>query len=154
MIKTTDNAVRVLNELITVCRDSEQGFQFAAMDVNDPDLARIFAEYSAQRAKFVCELEQRVRVLRGDPVQSGGPVAALHRRWMDLKAALAANEIHAVLAECERGEDLATKAYGAALGEQDIDEQTMRLIQAQYELVQAAHDRIRQLRDGATYAHR
>lgn len=154
MIKTSDNALRVLNELIPVCRDSEQGFQLAAMDVNDPDLARIFAEYSAQRAKFVGELEQRVRVLRGDPIQGGNPIAALHRGWLDLQAALAANEIHAVLAECERGEDMAVNVYKTALAERDLDDDTRKLIQSHYEAVQAAHDRVRQLRDSATYAHR
>lgn len=154
MIKTPDNAIRILNELLTVCRDSEQGFQLAAMDVTEPDLARLFAEYSAQRAKFVVELQQRVRTLRGEPLNGGNVVAALHRRWMDLKSALAANEVHAVLAECERGEDMALKLYKAALAERDLDEETQRLIQTQYESVQAAHDRIRQLRDSATYAHR
>ena len=154
MIKTPDNALRLLNLLIPTCRDSEQGFQLAAMDVQEPELARIFAEYSAQRAKFVGELEDRVRVLRGEPASGGNPLAALHRNWMELKAALAANEVHAILQEVERGEDMAVKAYRTALAERDIDDDTHRLIQAQYELVQAAHDRIRQLRDSATYAHR
>ena len=154
MIKTPDNAIRILNELIAVSRDSEQGFQLAAMDVTEPDLARLFAEYSAQRAKFAIELEQRVRTLRGDPVKTGNALSAAHRAWMDLKAALAANEIHAVLSECERGEDMAIKVYASALGDPDVDGETRRLIQSQYELVQATHDRIRQLRDSATYAHR
>jgi uncharacterized protein (TIGR02284 family) len=154
MIKTPDNAVRILNELLTVSRDSEAGFQLAAMDVTEPDLARMFAEYSAQRAKFVTELEQRLRVLRAEPIKGGNPLAALHRRWLDLQAALAANEIHAILAECERGEDMALTAYKTALAETDIDEETRRLIQSQYESVQAAHDRVRQLRDSATYASR
>lgn len=154
MNMTTEPAVRALNSLIPICRDSEQGFQLAAMDVTDPDLARFFAECSAQRSKFVGELEDRVRVLREDPVKTGSPVAALHRRWMDLKAALADNQIHTVLAECERGEDVAVKAYIAALAESDVDDITRRLIQTQYEAVQAAHDRVRQLRDSATYAYR
>jgi uncharacterized protein (TIGR02284 family) len=154
MIKTPDNAVRILNELIPICRDSEQGFQLAAMDVPDPELARIFAEYSAQRAKFVGELEDRVRVLRAEPAKGGNPAAALHRAWLDLKAALAASEVHAILAEVERGEDIAVKTYRNALEARDIDDDTGRLIQSQYELVQAAHDRVRQLRDSAPYAHR
>src|SRR5688572_15485592 len=104
MINTSDTAVAALNALIPVCRDSEQGFQLAAMDVNDPELARIFAEYSAQRAKFVQELEERVRVLRAEPVKNGSGVAAVHRVWLDLQAALAADQFHAILSECERGE--------------------------------------------------
>lgn len=154
MKMTSDNAIRALNGLIPICRDSEQGFQVAAMDVTDSELARIFAEYSAQRAKFVSELEERVRVLRADPSQGGTPLAALHRKWVDLQAALSANDLHAILAECERGEDVAVKAYVAALQDRDIDADTRKLIQRQYESVQAAHDRIRQLRDSSTYAFR
>lgn len=154
MINSTDTAVKVLNLLIPICRDSEQGFQLAAMDVTDPELARTFAEYSAQRAKFVQELEDRVRVLRAEPVKTGSLGGSLHRAWVDLQAALAANQIHTILAECERGEDVAVKAYVFALAERDVDVETHRLIQTHYEAVQAAHDRIRQLRDSATYAYR
>jgi uncharacterized protein (TIGR02284 family) len=154
MKMTSDHAVRALNSLLPVCRTSEQGFQLAAMDVTDPELARFFAECSAQRSKFVGELEDRVRLLREEPVKTGSPVAALHRRWMELKAALADNQIHTVLAECERGEDGAVKAYVAALAEADVDDISRRLIQTQYEAVQAAHDRLRQLRDSAAYAYR
>jgi uncharacterized protein (TIGR02284 family) len=71
-----------------------------------------------------------------------------------LKAILETNEAHAILAECERGEDISVMAYGEALAERDIDKQTRELVQRQYEQVQAAHDRIRQLRDSATYANR
>ncbi|MEO5959173.1 MAG: PA2169 family four-helix-bundle protein, partial [Opitutaceae bacterium] len=70
------------------------------------------------------------------------------------QAALAAEQVHAILIECERGEDVAVKTYVAALAEPDMDVETRRLIQTQYESVQAAHDRIRQLRDSANYAHR
>jgi hypothetical protein len=45
-------------------------------------------------------------------------------------------------------------AYREALAERALDAQTRQLVQEQYELVQASHDRVRQLRDSATYAHR
>jgi hypothetical protein len=49
---------------------------------------------------------------------------------------------------------MALKLYAAALKTADIDGQSRALIQTQYEQVQAAHDRVRQLRDSPTYAHR
>ncbi len=124
------------------------------MDITEPELAKLFAEYSALRAKFVGELEDRVKVLREEPVKGGTPGGTVHRAWIDLQAALAANEVHAILNACEQGEDLAVKAYGAALAEPDLDDDTRRLIQSQYESVQAAHSRVRQLRDSSTYAYR
>ena len=61
-------------------------------------------------------------------------------------------EAHAVLSECEKGEDRAVDAYREALRGRDVDPQTREVIQRHYEFVQAAHDRVRQLRDSATYA--
>jgi uncharacterized protein (TIGR02284 family) len=73
---------------------------------------------------------------------------------MGLKTAIESNEAHALLAECERGEDMAVKAWGAAVQDPDLDRQSREMVQRQYELVQATHDRVKQLRDSATYAHR
>lgn len=154
MITSDETTLRVLNELIRTGRDAEAGYRLAAADVKVPELAGLFERYARERGDFVADLQARVRVLRGTPPETGTPGGALHRGWIDLKAALESAEAHAVLAECERGEDLAVKAYVAALGEKDVDVQTHTMLQQQYERVQAAHDRVRQLRDSAEYAHR
>src|SRR4051812_27739566 len=154
MTTNDDTALVILNDLLMTARDAERGFQTASDAVQKPELVELFAGFVLQRAKFAAELEQRIRTLRGEPVKLPNPAAAMHRAWMELDAAIESNETHAILAECERGEDMALKAYATALQSRDIDVQTRALIQRQYELVQAAHDRIRQLRDSATYAHR
>ncbi|MDO8543349.1 MAG: PA2169 family four-helix-bundle protein [Opitutaceae bacterium] len=147
-------ALAVLNALLAVCTDSQQGYENAAADITDPELARVFNGYAEQRIKFADELHDRIRTLRREPDMSGTVGGDVHRAWMDVKAAMASAQHHAVLVECERADALAAKAYGAALQTRDLDEDTRRLIQRQYEAVQAAHDRVRQLRDSATYAHR
>lgn len=154
MTTNDDKTVLILNDLLLAARDSEKGFQAAADHAKVPELVELFAGYSLQRAKFAKELEERIRTLRATPTKPANPAAAMHRAWMGLKAAIDANEAHALLAECERGEDMAVKAYGAALKDQSLDGQSRALIQRQYEQVQAAHDRVKQLRDGPTYAHR
>jgi uncharacterized protein (TIGR02284 family) len=154
MITNDDKALFVLNTLIRAGRDAEQGFLAAADSVPEPELVQLFADYAVQRARFVSELQERVRTMRGDPEQAGSIGGEVHRAWLGLRAALDSNEVHAILSECERGEDMAVRAYRDALAERDIDQQTRAIIQRQYEFVQAAHDRVRQLRDSATYAHR
>ncbi len=154
MTTNDDKALLVLNLLIQAGKDAEQGFQTAAQCVNDAALARLFHDYATQRGKFIAELQDRVRTLRSDIPATGSAGAALHRQWMDLKAANERDQIHALLTECERGEDIAVMAYRDALKERDVDAQTRALIQRQYEQVQAAHDRVKQLRDSATYAYR
>lgn len=146
-------ALTVLNLLLTVCTDSQRGYEAAAADISEPDLARLFNTNAEQRMKFADALHARIRTLRGTPDMTGTPAGDIHRAWMDVKAANAAAKHHAVLVECERADALAAKAYQEALKTRDLDQETRRLVQEQYEAVQAAHSRVRQLRDSETYAH-
>ena len=155
MITNDDASLLVLNALIHAGRDSERGYLAAADLVTEPELVQLFADHAVQRAKFVQELEERIHTLRSTPDKARGSVAGgLHRGRMGLEASLASNETHAILSECERGEEVAVATYRDALKTSNLDGQTRTLIQRQYELVQAAHDRVKQLRDSATYAHR
>jgi uncharacterized protein (TIGR02284 family) len=152
MITDDTNTVLVLNGLMRVLRDSEKGFEIAADIVSDAALVELFAGCAVERARFREELRQRVKALRAVPAEDEVPGGALHRGWMEVRAVAEANQAHAVLAECERGEDITVTAYRAALRAEDIDKQTRELVQRHYEAVQAAHDRIRQLRDRAESA--
>src|SRR4029079_10641192 len=102
MITNDDKTVLILNGLIRTLHDSDKGFQAAADAVNKADLIELFAGYSVQRAKFAEELKQRVKTLRAKPAKDDLPGGALHRGWMDLRAAIESNQTHAILAECER----------------------------------------------------
>jgi uncharacterized protein (TIGR02284 family) len=153
MKMTNETALSVLNDLVEICKDGQHGFRTAAEDAKDSELARIFTEFSTQRTSFIAELQDRVRSLGGDPEKSGSATGKLHRTWIDLKSAVATNEPHAVLAECERGEDAAVKAYRQAL-EENLDPVSRGIVSRQYVAIQAAHDRVKQLRDSLAYAKR
>jgi uncharacterized protein (TIGR02284 family) len=152
MILSDDRALTLLRSLTAVCRDSQKGYETAAKDAVDPELGRMFVEQAKHRAKLLADLEQRVRELRGDPNAGPTVLGAIHRSWMDYRAADAPNQPEALLTEIERGEALAVETYRMALKEHDIDAVTRRLIEHQYELVHAAHDRMKQLRDRAVQA--
>lgn len=147
----TDRTIDVINGLIETCEDGQHGFSVAAKDVKDADLRMLFERYSAQRAAFVQELRSLVRQLGGEAEDHGSAPGKLHRGWINLKAALSSHEAHAVLAECERGEDAAVKAYREAL--ESLDDAVAReVVMRQYTQVQAAHDTVRDLRDSPGYA--
>lgn len=154
MTTNNDTSLLILNDLMLVARDSAEGFRTAAEHVKEPELMELFAEYARQRDEFRQEIEERIRTLRGEPAKLPNPVASAHRAWMGLKAAIEKSSSHALLEECERGEDMSVKAYAMALKTADVDKLTHELVQQQYEQVQATHDRVRQLRDSATYAYR
>jgi uncharacterized protein (TIGR02284 family) len=149
-----DAALALLHTLLRVCEDSAEGYAIAERDVVDPDWARQFAQFGHQRRKLAEEIQHRITNLRGDARAKPTLTGAVHRAWMDYRAGADANPLRALLAEIERGEDFAVDAYRQALKERDIDATTLQLIQRQYESVQAAHDRIKQLRDRTDYAAR
>src|SRR5688572_16683857 len=112
-----DNVISTLNGLIETCKDGQQGFKTAAEGIKDSSVKSLFVEYSQQRAQFAGELQSEVRNLGGDPENTGSVAAALHRGWIDIKSAVTGKDEHAILSECERGEDSAVNTYQDALKE-------------------------------------
>jgi uncharacterized protein (TIGR02284 family) len=147
----SEKSRHVLNNLIEICKDGQHGFQTAADDAKDETLMELFRRYAAQRTAFIAELQERVRLLGGEPDKHGTVTGTLHRGWINLKAAISSNEPHAVLEECERGEDAAVKTYREALAETELDAETRSVIQRQANEVQLAHDRVKQLRDSKAF---
>jgi uncharacterized protein (TIGR02284 family) len=154
MKTSQEKNISILNNLIETCKDGQEGFSTAAKDAKDAELARVFSQYAAQRANYIRELQQQVRALGGDADKHGTITGSVHRGWINLKAAVSSNEPHAVLAECERGEDAAVENFRDALQETELDNETRALIQRQSAGVQEAHDRIKELRDSVAYAHK
>ncbi len=143
-----DATADTLRHLIEICKDGEHGFKTAADDAKDGELKVLFLRYSKQRASFVRELEAHVVDLGCDAKESGSVSGSLHRGWFNLRAALTSNEPHAVLAECERGEDSAVAAYREAL-EKLTDAASRDLVSRQFTTVLATHDDVRARRDRA-----
>src|SRR5262249_41469722 len=86
-----------------------------------------------------------------EPSEHGSVSGAMHRGWIDIKTALGANSNHAVLAECERGEDSAEEAYRKALGS-TLPPEYSKVVESQFQTVQRTHDRIKALRDSTASA--
>jgi len=147
-----ENSIATLNSLIETCRDGAQGYKVAAEDSKDADLKAMLLSYSQEREAFCRELAACVRTLGGDPDKSGSVTGTVHRGWINLKAALSSDEPHAVLVECERGEDSALAAYREASSSL-TDPAASAIVSRQMNAVQAAHDTVRNLRDGVV-SHR
>lgn len=63
---------------------------------------------------------------------------------MNLKSAIAGKSDAAIVAEAERGEDVAIETYRTAL-QSDLPAQLQPMIQRQFTQIKATHDRVRQL---------
>ena len=134
----------VLNALIETCKNGQFGFETAAQGIKSLQTATLFNQYAAQRAAFADELQERVRSLGGKPEDSGTAAGAVHRGWIGVKSAATGGDEAALVAECERGENIAVKRYEEALRE-ELPGPLRSVIAQQYTEVKAAHDRIRLL---------
>ena len=138
----------VLNNLIETLKDGQEGFKQAAESVRNPALKTLFSDYSEQRSRFATALQSEARRHGETEPETSSATGALHRGWINLKSAITGGDEHAILAECERGEDSAVEEYKKALDD-GLSPTAQELVSRQFAEIKAAHDRIRSLRDAA-----
>jgi len=138
--------VSILNDLTEVDKDGEKNFIALAQKVSNPELRAILTHRAKEYLAAATELQQLVRMLGGEPSMGGSVPGTLQRGWEELKAAVASQDDHDVLEDCERGEDYAKKRYSEAL-QQTLPPNVRFPVQKQYEGVLRSHDRVRSLRD-------
>lgn len=137
----------ILNGLIETCRDGQEGFRNAAEHVKDQDYKALFAELASQRQLYIGELQSMLDSLDEGSAESGSVTGVIHRGWMNLKSLLTSGDEHAILEECERGEDAAVAQYRDVLGHEALPDDARELLERQFMGIQAAHDRVKVLRD-------
>jgi uncharacterized protein (TIGR02284 family) len=145
--------ITVLNDLIETCKDGQEGFRTASEGVEESDLKTLFSSYSLQRSKFAGELQSEANAM-GDhtPEETSSLAGAVHRGWINLKSALTSKDRHAVLEECERGEDVAVANYKDSLAIEGLSGNVREIIERQACEIQQAHDNVKALRDASAKA--
>jgi len=137
-----DHDISVLNSLITTTIDSAAGFERAAEDAGAGRFEQFFQEFAQERRGVVSALQAAVNQLGGTPDDDGSLKADLHRRWVDLRAAISGGGgEQAIIEEVERGEDYIKAKYKAALKDDELSQATRGIIEIAYESVRAGHDR-------------
>ncbi|MFP3566509.1 ferritin-like domain-containing protein [Paraburkholderia sp. SIMBA_030] len=147
------NVVSVLNDLIETSKDGEKGFRRAVDDAHDAQLKTMLLACAEDCMRGARELQDVVQGLGGKPEAHGSMSGALHRGWVDVKSAVTDRSDHEILAECEKGEDVAKKRYHDAL-EKDLPLDVRSIVERQYQGVLQNHDRVRDLRDQYASARR
>lgn len=142
--------ISVIENLLETVQNGRKGFAEAAEKLDEDDneeLASEMRRLSQQRLRMSNELKA-LAANEGAPIQNGnGSVAGkLHRSFMSLRDAVTGDHPHAVLAAAEQGEDHAVAQYQRAL-EEDMPGSMKSVVKRQFEEVQAAHSRVRALRD-------
>lgn len=141
-------AAEAANGVIQALYDGSKGFQQAADAIKNPSYKSGLGQYARQREAFIAELKPLVASRGEVPGTGGSALGALHRTWVGLKQALTSSD-HAILAECERGEDAALTTYRKVLESDDLTPPVRRALESQLRQVQSAHDTVKGWRDAA-----
>jgi uncharacterized protein (TIGR02284 family) len=140
------NVIAVLNDLIEISKDGERGFMKAAEGAQHASVKEALLETAQSCTQGARALQDLVLKLGGKPERGGSVAGALHRGWLDVKSAVGSRADHAILADCEKGEDQAKKHFHDAL-EKDLPADVRALVERMYHGVLQNHDRIRAMRD-------
>lgn len=148
-----DKAIDVLNALITINNDRIEGYETAMKETEEEDLISLFTEFIENSKECKAELEAEVINLGGTPAEGTKTTGKFFRAWMDVKAALAANDRKTVLSSCEFGEDHAVEEYEKALKHsEDLSAEQLLMINGQYAVIKADHNMVRNMRDALKVA--
>ena len=144
-------SIDVLNDLIEINNDRVEGYNTAAKETTAADLKLLFGLLSQTSQKCNAELVKEVLKLGAEPVEGTKTTGKFFRAWMDVKAAITGNDRKAILNSCEFGEDEAVNTYRKAMKESSeyLSSEQQTMINQQYSLIKADHDKIRSLRDAA-----
>jgi uncharacterized protein (TIGR02284 family) len=140
------NTVETLNLLLKTCRDGQAGFRACAGAIDDGELQRVFNRRADDCARAAEELKGLIARHGGGADDATSLLGDLHRGWVIAESILTGGSERAILAECERGEDMALRDYRFALA-QPLPGDVLEVVDRQLYGIQRNHDQVRALRD-------
>jgi uncharacterized protein (TIGR02284 family) len=140
------DVIDALQDLVECCKDGEYGFRESAEQAKRADIKSVLLQRADDCRLGAEQLNQEIRRLGGTSEDSGSALGMVHRGWVAVRATLSRYDDHAVLEECERGEDNAMARYRKAL-KQPLPDDVRQVVERQFQGVQRNHDQIRALRD-------
>jgi uncharacterized protein (TIGR02284 family) len=142
----TQNTITTLNNLLETTKDGERGFRTCAEGIANPRLKTVLEAAARRCDEAAIELEAKINSLGGKPAASGSVAGSVHRAWTNIVSSITGMDERAVLDECDRGEEIAERAYEAAL-EEDLPTDIEAIVRRQYQGVRKNHDLVRTLRN-------
>lgn len=142
-----EHDIKALNSLIATTIDSANGFEESARRAQSTGLADQLADLGRDRWAVVSTLQSEVTRMGGRPQQSGSAKAAMHRRWLDLRHAVATSD-RAILDEIDNGETYLHGKYEALLQDSDLSEAARRAVTEAFDTVRRGTDRAHTLDQG------
>ena len=133
-------AIELLERLLSVCKDGQEGFRCASADATTPELKQRLMQFSEQRSEFATELRRIADELGGLELEEHSTmVGDLHRAWLNMRTVLAVQDDQSVLTECARGEEHALDVYQQVLANPDLPSEMRGTVEQQRTAIQQAY---------------
>ena len=136
---------KLIQNLIAVNIDSQNGLQEAAEHCEDYDARAVFQDLSTQRYQHALELQNIVQATGQTPTEDGTFAGEALRAQMRFRSALGGGT-KAMLVEAEREEDRVQAQYEETVG-RCVSGPLCDLLVQQLAVVHRGHDQVRDLRD-------
>lgn len=153
MSTNIEKSIDALNKLLEINNDRHEGYEKALGETTEHELKILFADLARTSHKNIIELSDEISRLGGKPTEGTKVSGKFFRAWMDVKAALTGKDRKAILSSCEFGEDNAVDTYEKVI-KNDFQYFTFDqglMVKEQFALIQADHDKVRSLRDSASF---
>jgi uncharacterized protein (TIGR02284 family) len=150
LLQHVQHQISALNDLIKINNDRIAGYEKANEATDETGLNLLFNEYIEQSKSYVSEIRDYIHVLGGAPADGTTLSGKFYHAWIDVKSVFSGNDRHSILSSCEYGEDVAKKAYRAALDDKELiweDENVVSILNNHLEGLKKAHDTVKSLRD-------
>lgn len=148
-MSNTKETIEVLNDLIQINNDRIAGYEKAIKETKseDEDLKVLYASMIAESHRNKIALATEVQTMGAEVEQGTTTSGKIYRAWMDVRAVFGGHDRHAVLSNCEAGEDAAQRAYTSALEHEGIPGFIRDLLTQQQQTLRESHNEIKALRD-------
>src|ERR1700729_619546 len=107
IMQNTRETIEVLNDLMQINNDRITGYEKAIRETKPEgdDLKVLYASMIAESHRNKIALATEVQAMGAEVEQGTTTSGKIYRAWMDVKAVFTGHDRHAVLANCEAGED-------------------------------------------------
>jgi uncharacterized protein (TIGR02284 family) len=141
-METNAVLVKLINELIGINNDRIEGYEKAAVELKNQDIAlqALFRSMANDSKIYAGELKALIIDLCGQSSDTTTPKRRVYRAWMDVISNFRGNNRQAILDSCEYGEEEAQQAYTTVLETGiDMDTNMKGLITDQQLSLKTAH---------------
>ncbi|MBC7450674.1 MAG: PA2169 family four-helix-bundle protein [Cytophagales bacterium] len=116
-MKTSKEAICILNDLIRVNNDRNAGYRKAGEELKDEDidLRVLFNQYAIDSKIYANRLQNILIATNTDVSEDTSISGQIYKAWMDVKITFSGHDRASVLSACEYGEESVQKAYTTAM---------------------------------------